>query len=310
LLSAYGSFRDPTTLTDGATLDDFSDDLRHSAANLEKAEIGMEIYTRYVREEHFQIDIFEYRVFAEYRHLLFSILSDISDQSTITPEQMQMVRAIKHDIEHIQETFVVALATKQPLPEMVTRMQAITPTLQVNPVRQQLGLFPSRFPQEISTRDAREFWVELEASTTCVEVGQPVTFTLRVSNYSSTQAPVSLDGLAIWITSDQPTVRWSPSDADPSALEAPLPYPETRLYEWSWVPTSAFSGTTVTVQTAEQAPELLPNSDLDSDYSVNEGLRVGIGTLTQHRKDQPVSIDPRFTILSPRSLPCAAMVSP
>ncbi len=284
------------------------DDLLFAAASLEKAAIGMDIYRPFLQEEQLQIDLFNPWVFPKYHYLLTSIAYDLESQTTMNPEQRQMVMAIQHDIMLIQKTFMVLAATKQPLHEVATQMQAITPLVQVNPVRQELGLFPTRFPQVESGYSAN-ITLLLHASTTCVEVGQPITFTLAIDNRNQTQQPIPIDSLRIAITEGQEPLYWSPTDTPLSTQDRLLPYGESRVYTWPWIATSALSGTTVTVQAYNHVPPLSPNALPTSELD-GATLKVGIGTLTQTHKDRMVAQFPHWSLPLPQTMTCRAMVGP
>ena len=93
---------------------------------------------------------------------------------------------------------------------------------------------------------------QLETSTDCTEVGQPITFILTF--YNRDERPIEIEAvLPLDIILAQPTkpptivARWSDSDSYLKQLP-PLESGEIRPYTWTWIPNEEVGVVMVSVQ--------------------------------------------------------------
>jgi hypothetical protein len=305
--------------------DAISDYLERAVAELEKAQIHMDAYEALRRRSDEQpIIVFDQTVFQEYKAALYSVMRGFGQQDAVTPEQRAILAAVDHDLGALYDvTFDHVMLVQdganrqdgrlsdQPLPNLIDSIQAITPTLKVNTVRQRLGLFPSIFPQENSNSGGYHLSLTLHASTTCAEVGQPVTLTLELERSGPADPPIALESVDIIIGGSGPKERWSASGGAPKPGEPTLAAGESRTYEWVWAASEAFSNTTVLVEAEAKISRDSPKPTPDPNGApvgnpVTVDLQLGVGVLTQSGDDQRSFLVRGST--RPRSLPCAQMV--
>jgi hypothetical protein len=304
---------------------DLSRALDRAVSYLEKAEIHMDAYQNLrQRSGERPISLFERMVFQEYKGALYPVIYGLSQDTAVSAEHRAMLAAVDHDLGLLHDVALdhVLLVqdaagrqdgqlNDQSLPRLDDRLMAITPTLKVNTVRQRLGLFPSIFPQENSNSGGYHLSLTLHASTTCVEVGQPVTFTLGLGRSGPDDPPIALESVDIVIGAGGPQERWAASGGAPKPGEPTLAAGESRTYEWVWTASEQFSNTTVLVEAQAKISRDGPKPTPDPNGApvgnpVKVELKLGVGALTQSREDQRSFLD--RTYHEPRTLPCAQMV--
>ena len=308
--------------------DDLSRDLDRAVAYLERADIHMGAYEAVRRRsDEPPIILFDRIVFQEYKSALYTIISDLRRYNAVTAEQRAILAAVDHDLGVLYDvTFDHVILVQdaagqqngrlndQSLPRLADSLLAITPTLKVNGVRQRLGLFPSILPQENRGSGANQLSLMLRASTTCAEVGQPVTFTLELERHEPAAPPISLESLDIVISGNGREERWSASGGAPKPGAPALASGESRTFEWVWAASEQFRATTVLVEARATLPESdpRPTPDLNGvsqDNPIIVDLTLGVGSLTQTWEERMTGRNGASVYNAPpRTLPCAQMV--
>jgi hypothetical protein len=304
-----------------------SDYLEQAAAYLDQAQIYLDMHETVRRHSgEPPIILFDSIVFHNYPIALRRIAGDLKRQTAVRAEQRTMLAAIDHDLGILHDVafdhmILVQEANNrqegqlndQSLPRLADSIETILPTLKFNSVRHELGLFPSISPQEDRSLGANQFsLLILGASTTCAEVGQPVTFTLELHKYDSARPSISLESLDIVISGNGRQERWSSSGAAPKPDQPTLAAGESLSYEWVWTASEQFSNTTVLVEARAKLPQDSSKPTPDPNGGSQENpvmvdLKLGVGALTQTWEEQlSWHNSPRDE--SPRTLPCAQMV--
>lgn len=143
---------------------------------------------------------------------------------------------------------------------------------------------PAIQPVEVESGRASVIDVSLRASTNCADVGEEVTFTVRVANLQDQPLQlVANPPFDIIIEPYQggagPTIRWSESDQYPATIDPVLAPREVRTFEWRWIAdvvydpltTAGASGTQVLV------PISVINSNGMPEIASDIKLIVGVG---------------------------------
>lgn len=213
-----------------------------------------------------------------YAARLKSLRESLGRYGALLPEEIREIELIGGDVREIADR--IAPAVPGVLPPFPAPVAPISLSLRYNDMWARSESMPSLGQQQGSELPESELRINLWASASCVEEGQPLTFTVALATYSSVVSQplsVKLTDLALLDSDNQVAARWPADAALQAATARELSGEDRAVYRWPWIASATAGASSRLAATVEV---WTPGAGPPRKHRAVARFVVGVGTLS------------------------------